>query len=57
MARADPEEGTGGPEPLKDHKAIGFLSNTGLEFPENTKLSSQHSMLGYHLPASETPFK
>ena len=42
---------------LKNHKNIGFISNNGSAFPENTKLSSQHSMLGHHWPVTETPFK
>ena len=37
-----------GPPPLKNHKNIGFHSNTG---------PSQHSMLGHHRHASEMPFK
>ena len=50
--------GTGGPySPLKNHKNIGFLSNTGPDPLKITKLLSQHSMLGHHRPASETPFK
>ena len=52
---ADPEGGT--PPPLKNHKNIGFLSNTGLDPLKITKLPSQHSMLGHHRHASETPFK
>ena len=34
---ADPEWGTGGPDPLKNHKNIGFLSNTGLDPSKNHK--------------------
>ena len=30
MTSADPEGGTGAPNPLKNHKIKGFLSNTGL---------------------------
>ena len=45
------------PPSLKNHKNIGFLSNTGLDPLKITKLSSQHSMLGHHWHASETPFK
>ena len=41
--------------PLKKHKNIGFLSNTGPDALKITKLTSQHSMLGHHRPASETP--
>ena len=42
---------------LKSHKNIGFLSNTGPDHEKITKLPSQHSMLGHHRHASETPFK
>ena len=51
------ESGAGHPTPLKNHKNIGFLSTTGPDPLKIRKLSSQHSMLGYHRPASETPFK
>ena len=44
------ETGVLPPPPLKNHKNIGY-------FTKVTKLPSQHSMLGLHLPASETPFK
>ena len=55
---ADPEGGgTGGPDPLENYKNSGFLSNTGPGSLKITKIPSQHSMLGHHLPASETPFK
>ena len=36
---------------------IGSLSNTGPDLLKYTQLPSQHSMLGHHRPASETPFK
>ena len=49
--------GTGGPDPQENHKAIGFLSNTGPDPMEVTKLPSQHSMLGHHRPATEAPFE
>ena len=50
--------GTGGPDhPLKNPKNIGFLSSTGLDPLEFTKLPSQHSMLGHYQHTSETPFK
>ena len=49
--------GTGGPDPPKNHKNIGFLCNTGPDPLKTTKLPSQHSMSGHHRPASETPFK
>ena len=43
--------------PLKNHKAIGFLSNTGPDPLKNHKATKPNSMLGHHRPASETPFK
>ena len=60
MPRADPGMGVGagGPDPpLKNHKNIGFPSNIGPDPLKITKLPSQHSMLGQHRHASETPFK
>ena len=60
-ACAAPEMGvdrrSGPPPPLKNHKNIGFLSNSGPDPLKTTKLPSQHSMLGYHQHTSETPFK
>ena len=38
-------------------KNIGFLSNIGPDPLKIIKLPSQHSMLGHHRPACETPFK
>ena len=44
--------------PLKNHKNIGFLSNTGRDpLKKITKLPSQYSMLGHRPLASEMPFK
>ena len=43
--------------PLKNHKNVGFLAKLVQILEKITKLPSQHSMLGYHRPASETPFK
>ena len=43
--------------PLKNHKNIGFLGNTGPDPMKITKLQSQHSMLGNHRPDNEMPFK
>ena len=60
FACADAEGGGPGdrtPPPLKNHKYIGFLSNTGPDPLKITKLPSQHSILGYHRHASETPFQ
>ena len=55
---ADPEGGQGVRiHPLKNHKNIEFLSNTGPDPLEFSKLPSQHSTLGHHRQASETPFK
>ena len=49
----DPEgEGTECPCPLKNHKNIGLLSNTGQDPQKITALPSQHSMLGHHWHAS-----
>ena len=42
--------------PMKNHKNIGSLSNSGPDPLKITKLPSQHSMLGHHKRASETPF-
>ena len=57
---ADPEGGRGAgspdPPPLKNHKNIGFLSYTGPVPLKITKRPCQHSMLGNHRHASETPF-
>ena len=51
--------GTGGDRgfaiPLENHKNLGFLSNTDLAPLKITKLPSQHSRLGHHRHASETP--
>ena len=44
-------------DPLKNHKNIGFLGNSGLDPLKTTKLPSHHSMLGHHRPASETPHR
>ena len=44
-----------GPPTLKNHKNIGFSSNTGPDPLEKSQLLSQLSMLGHHQPASETP--
>ena len=58
---ADPEGGGGGGmgsgRPLKSHKNVGFLSNSGPDPLKNHKLPSQYSMLGHHRLASEMPFK
>ena len=54
---ADPERGQWDPDPLKNHKNIGFLSNTGPDPLKITKVPSQHSMLGHYRYASKTPFK
>ena len=62
VAHAQIQRGAGvrtAPPPLKNHKNIGFLSNTGPDRLKITKLLSQHSMLGHHwpVPVSEMPFK
>ena len=52
---ADPEgDRRSGPH-LKNHKNIGFLSNTSLYPLKNHKI--QNSMMGHHQPASKKPFK
>ena len=60
MPCADREGETGvHTRPPKNHKAVGFLSNTGPDPLKNrttTKLAL-HSMLGDHWPASEKPFQ
>ena len=43
--------------PLKNHKNIGSLSNTGPDSLKLTKLPRPDSMLGHHRHASETLFK
>ena len=47
------------PPPLKNHKIIGLLSNTGPDPLKIKKLPSQRSMLGHHwpVPVSETLFE
>ena len=47
----------GGIEGLEKSQSKGFLSNTGPDPLEFTKLPSQHSMLGHHRHTSETPFQ
>ena len=51
------EGGQGVRTPLKNHNNIEFLSNTGPDPLKFSKLPSQHSTLGHHRHASETPFK
>ena len=51
---ADPEVREG--DPLKNHKNIGFLSNTGPYPLKKHKLQSQKSLLGHYRHASETPY-
>ena len=56
-ACADPEGGGQGVRtPPEKSQNIGFVSNTGPDPLKITKLSSQHSRLGHHRHASETPF-
>ena len=45
------------PHEKSQYNNIGFLSNTDPDPLKITKLPSQHSMLGHHRHASETPFK
>ena len=43
--------GSGGPPPQKNHKNIGFLSNTSPDPLKNHKATK----LGHHRPTSEMP--
>ena len=45
------------PPPLKNHKNIGLICNTGLDPMKITKPPSEYSTSSHHLPASETPFQ
>ena len=50
--------GTGGPDPLKNNKNIGFISKTVPKPLKNHKVTKPgHSVLGHPRQASETPFK
>ena len=52
------QRGAGGPDlPLKNHKNIEFTRISGLDPLKFSELPSQHSTLGHHRHASETPFK
>ena len=51
-----PPTGTGGPDPPRNHKNIGFHGNAGSDPLKITKLSSQHAMLGHHRLAGEWRF-
>ena len=42
----DPEGGQGGPDPPANHKAIGFLNNTGPEHLENHTASKPAFNIG-----------
>ena len=56
---ADPEGGGGrcrGSRPPANHHNIGFPMQYRSGCPEKLQLPSQHSMLGHHGHASETPF-
>ena len=44
--------GRGGLDPLKNHKNIEFISDSGPD-----PLKNQYSMFGHHQHASKTPFK
>ena len=45
------------PLPLENYKNTGFLSNTGPDVLKIINVPIQHSMLGHHRPASETPIE
>ena len=48
--------GAGGPDPtLKNHKNIGFLSNTGPDPLKNHKATKPAFNVEYHRLANETP--
>ena len=49
--------GQGVKTPLKNHKNIGFLSNTCPDPLKNHKATKPDSMLGHHRQDSEMPFK
>ena len=52
------DRGSGPPGKLQKYRvSLNFLSNTGPDPLKITKLPIQHSILGHHRPASETPFK
>ena len=48
--------GGGGGSDLKHHKNAGLLSNSGPDPLKNYEATKQHSMLGHHQHASETPW-
>ena len=60
-ACADPEGGQGVRTPLKNHKTIGFLSNTGLDPLKNHKAtkcatietSMKRHLMEFHGPADD----
>ena len=57
---ADPEggRGVGGPDPhLENHKAIGFLINTGTDPMENYEATKPAFNVGPSSASSETSFK
>ena len=43
--------------PLKNHKTIGFSSNTGTDPLKNQKVTKPALKVGHHWYDSETPFK
>ena len=49
--------GGGCPDPLKNHKNIGFLSNTGPDPLKNHKASKPAFNVGPPMIGGETPFK
>ena len=54
----DPEEGLGvRTTPLENHKTIGFLNNTGLDFMENHKATKPAFNVGLSAARQRTPFK
>ena len=50
-------KGSGPPLPLKNHKNIGFFSNTGPDPLKNHKATKPALNFGPYRHASKTPFK
>ena len=54
---ANPDGGTGGLDPLENHKNIRFLSNTGPDSLKNYKATTPAFNVGPSSHARETPLK
>ena len=46
LSWADPERGTGGPDPPENHNNLGFLSNTGPDLLKNHKATKSAFKVG-----------